>query len=151
MRRMEPNIGYLLSDSGRLLRRTFDERVRSLGLTAVQARLLLSLVKFPGKNQVFYAERIEVEPITLTRIVDRLEEAGWIERVADPCDRRARLLQLTDKSREIVEPLRSIVNELVEDLAEGLTATEVETLATLLEKVSANLSAEREMKEAANG
>ncbi|MBX7499957.1 MarR family transcriptional regulator [Qipengyuania sp. YG27] len=148
---METNIGYLLSDSGRLLRKTFDERVRSLGLTAVQARLLMSLVKFPDNNQAFYAERIEVEPITLTRIVDRMEEAGWVERVFDPNDRRARLLHLTDKSREIVEPLRVIVNALVEDMAEGLTAQEQDMLARLLEKVSANLTAEREIRNVANG
>ena len=148
---MENNLGYLLSDSGRLLRKTFDERVRSLGLTAVQARLLLSLVKFPDRNQVFYAERIEVEPITLTRIVDRMEEAGWVERVADPTDRRARLLHLTDKSREIVEPLRVIVNALVDDLAEGLTSQEQDLLAQLLGKISANLAAERELRNVANG
>jgi len=148
---METNIGYLLSDSGRLLRKTFDERVRSLGLTAVQARLLMSLVKFPDNNQAFYAERIEVEPITLTRIVDRMEEAGWVERVFDPHDRRARLLHLTDKSREIVEPLRGIVDALVEDMAEGLTEQEQDMLARLLEKVSANLSAEREIRNVANG
>jgi MarR family transcriptional regulator for hemolysin len=148
---METNVGYLLSDSGRLLRKTFDERVRSLGLTAVQARLLLSLVKFPDHNQVFYAERIEVEPITLTRIVDRLEESGWVERVADPCDRRARLLHLTDKSREIVEPLRTIIDGLVADMVEGLSASEQQALAGLLEKVSENLSAERIMKDVANG
>ncbi len=148
---METNIGYLLSDSGRLLRKTFDERVRSLGLTAVQARLLMNLVKFPDNNQAFYAERIEVEPITLTRIVDRMEEAGWVERVFDPNDRRARLLHLTDKSREIVEPLRVIVAALVEDMAEGLTAQEQDMLARLLEKVSANLTAEREIRNVANG
>ncbi len=148
---METNIGYLLSDSGRLLRRTFDERVRSLGLTAVQARLLLSLVKFPDNNQAFYAERIEVEPITLTRIVDRLEEAGWVERVPDARDRRARILHLTDKSREIVEPLRTIIEGLVADMAEGLSASERATLAMLLGKISANLSAEREIREVANG
>lgn len=148
---METNIGYLLSDSGRLLRKTFDERVRSLGLTAVQARLLMSLVKFPDNNQAFYAERIEVEPITLTRIVDRMEEAGWVERVADPGDRRARLLHLTDKSREIVEPLRVIVNALVEDMADGLTQKEQDMLARLLEKISSNLSADREIRNVANG
>ena len=142
---MENNIGYLLSDSGRLLRKTFDERVRDLGLTAVQARLMLSLVKFPDNNQAFYAERIEVEPITLTRIVDRMEEAGWVER-----DRRARLLHLTDKSREIVEPLRAIVNALVEDMAEGLTSREQDLLAELLGKISANLSAEREYRNVVN-
>jgi DNA-binding MarR family transcriptional regulator len=151
MRSMDSNFGYLLSDSARLLRRTFDERVRSLGLTAVQARLLLSLSKFPDKNQAFYAERIEVEPITLTRIVDRMEEAGWVERVADPKDRRARLLHPTDKSREIVEPLRAIVNALVADMAEGLTKREQDLLAQLLERISANLSAEREFRNVANG
>lgn len=148
---METNVGYLLSDSGRLLRKTFDERVRSLGLTAVQARLLLSLVKFPDNNQAFYAERIEVEPITLTRIVDRLEESGWVERMADPSDRRARLLHLTDKSREIVEPLRTIIDGLVADMVEGLTVQEQDALASLLVKVSENLSAERVLKDVANG
>ncbi|MEZ5682201.1 MAG: MarR family transcriptional regulator [Erythrobacter sp.] len=148
---METNLGYLLSDSGRLLRKTFDERVRNLGLTAVQARLLLVLFKFPDNNQAFYAERIEVEPITVTRIIDRMEEAGWVERVADPSDRRARLIHLTAKSREIVEPLRVIVNGMVEDMVMGLTAAERETLAGLLEKISANLSAEREFKDVANG
>ena len=148
---METNLGYLLSDSGRLLRKTFDERVRNLGLTAVQARLLLVLFKFPDNNQAFYAERIEVEPITVTRIIDRMEEAGWVERVADPNDRRARLLHLTAKSREIVEPLRVIVNGMVDDMVEGLSSGERETLATLLEKISVNLSAEHEFKDVANG
>lgn len=148
---MKSNIGYLLSDSGRLLRRTFDERVRSLGLTAAQARLLLSLEKFPDNNQVFYAERIEVEPITVTRMVDRMEEAGWVERVADPNDRRARILHLTDKSREIVEPLRVIINGLVADMTEGLSPEEKRTMITLLEKISANLTAERETKDIVNG
>lgn len=148
---MELHIGYLLSDSGRLLRRTFDERVRSLGLTAVQARLLLSLEKFPDNNQAFYAERIEVEPITLTRIVDRMEEAGWVERVADPNDRRARLLHLTDKSREIVEPLRVIIDGLLDDVLTGLSVHEREALAALLQKVTANLNAERETKDIVNG
>ena len=148
---METNIGYLLSDSGRLLRRTFDERVRSLGLTAVQARLLLSLVKFPDNNQAFYAERIEVEPITLTRIVDRMEESGWVERMPDPTDRRARLLHLTAKSREIVEQLSRIIDGLLADMSEGLTATELKTLAGLLERVAANLAAERDTKDIVNG
>ena len=148
---MNKNLGYLLTDSGRLLRRTFDQRVRRLDLTAVQARLLLSLVKFPDQNQAFHAERIEVEPITLTRIVDRREEAGWVERAPDPQDRRARILHLTDKSREIVEPLRTIVNGLVDDMVKGLSEAETATLANLLEKVSANLATQQEIEETTNG
>ena len=149
---MESNIGYLLSDSSRLLRRAFDERVRGLGLTAVQARLLLSLQKFPDNNQAFYAERLEIEPITLTRIVDRIEDAGWIARVADPSDRRARLLHLTDKSRGIVGMLRTRVKGLVEDMSQGLSTGERAELIRLLAIVAQNLSADRtDTTDAANG
>ena len=149
---MDINIGYLLNDSSRLLRRAFDERVRSLGLTAVQARLLLSLEKFPDNNQAFYADRLEVEPITLTRIVDRMEEAGWIARVPDPDDRRARHLHLTEKSRGIVGKLRGRVEGLVEDLAFDLSSGERAELIRLLGVVAENLAAGRgAVKEVANG
>jgi DNA-binding MarR family transcriptional regulator len=151
MRGMTPNIGYLLSDNSRQLRRLFDERVRGLGLTAAQARLLLSLEKFPDSNQAFYADRIEVEPITLTRLVDRMEDAGWIERRADPTDRRARILHLTEKAQDIVVPLRQIVEGLVEDILEGIDAGDRVRLAALLETIGSNLSAQRELPEVANG
>ena len=149
---METNIGYLLSDSSRLLRRAFDERVRSLGLTAVQARLLLALQKFPDNNQAFHADRLEVEPITLTRIVDRMEEAGWIERVPDPGDRRARHLHLTEKSRCIVTKVGQRVETLVDDMSAGLSIGERADLMRLLGVVADNLAADRSAaKEVVNG
>lgn len=149
---MEPNIGYLLNDTSRLLRRAFDERMRALGLTAPQARLLLALEKFPDNNQAFYAERLEVEPITLTRLVDRMEEADWIERMPDPTDRRARILHLTGKSLDIVSKVRGRVEGLVEDLSQGLSNAERGELKRLLTLVSENLIADREAaKEVANG
>lgn len=149
---MDANIGYLLSDSSRLLRRAFDERMRALGLTAVQARLLLSLQKFPDNNQAFYADRLEVEPITLTRIVDRMEEAGWIERAPDPGDRRARRLHLTDKSRGIVSKVYSRVEALVGEMTAGLSERDEAELSRLLTIVSENLAAGRgSVQETANG
>ena len=148
---MIPNIGYLLSDNSRLLRRLFDQRVSDLGLTAVQARLLLALEKFPEQNQAFYADRIEVEPITLTRLADRMEEAGWIERRPAPQDRRARILAITEKAQDIVKPLRAIVDQLVEDILEGIDAEERERLARLLEVVGNNMTAQRETPEITHG
>jgi DNA-binding MarR family transcriptional regulator len=136
--------GYRLADNSRQLRRLFDERVRSLGLTGQQARLLISLERNPDQNQVFYAERLEIEPITLTRIVDRLEEAGWVERRSDPCDRRARILHLTDKSRSIVTRLRSIVETLFEDMLDGIDAAERTAFARALERIATNLAAARQ-------
>lgn len=148
---MRTNLGYLLSDNSRQLRRLFDDRVSRLGLTAVQARLLLSLDKFPDRNQAYYAERLEIEPITLTRIVDRMEDAGWIERRADPSDRRARILHLTAKSHDVVDPLRAILETMVEDMLEGISAEERETMMRLLETISANVARQRAGKELIDG
>jgi DNA-binding MarR family transcriptional regulator len=142
--------GYRLADNSRLLRRLFDERVRSLGLTAAQARLLLSLERHPDENQVFHADMLEIEPITLTRIADRLEEAGWIERRSDPADRRARILHLTDKSRGIVTRLRVTVETLFEDMLGGFDPAERALFASLLDRIGTNLAAAREL-EAAHG
>ena len=141
---MSMETGYRLADNSRQLRRLFDERVRGLGITGPQARLLLSLERNPGENQAFYAERLEIEPITLTRIVDRLEEAGWIERRSDPADRRARILHLTDKSRGIVTRLRISVEGLFEEMLAGFDAGEREVFADLLERIATNLATARQ-------
>tara|TARA_B100000678_G_C18099815_1_gene458299 strand:- start:220 stop:669 length:450 start_codon:yes stop_codon:yes gene_type:complete len=149
---MEPTTGYLLSDSSRLLRRAFDERVRGLGLTAAQARLLLSMVKFPDENQSFHADRMEMEAITLTRMVDRMEEAGWVERLPDLSDGRARILHLTPKSHGIVARLQERIAELMTDMLAGFSQGETQDLNRLLGKIADNLSAEREVtKDAAHG
>ncbi len=138
--------GYRLADNSRQLRRLFDERVRGLGLTGPQARLLLSLQRKPNENQSFYAERLEIEPITLTRIVDRLEDAGWVERQTDPADRRARILHLTDKSRGIVTRLQASVEALFEDMLGGFDPDERAVFANLLDRMAANLVAARQLE-----
>lgn len=143
-------LGYRMADNSRLLRRLFDERVRDHGLTAAQARLLLSLDRQNGENQAFYADMLEVEPITLTRIVDRMEEAGWLERRPDPSDRRARRLHLTAKSKGIVTDLRGITEDMFEQVLDGLSEKEREQLAAMLELIGRNLVAARE-KELALG
>jgi DNA-binding MarR family transcriptional regulator len=136
--------GYRLADNSRQLRRLFDERVRGLGLTGPQARLLLSLERHPDQNQAFYAERLEIEPITLTRIADRLEDAGWIERQADPADRRARILHLTDKSRGIVTRLRASAEGLFDEVLGGFDPAERALFAAMLDRIAANLAAARQ-------
>ncbi len=72
------NIGYLLGDRSRLLRRAFDDRVRAVGVTGPQARLLMYLSRYEGENQGFYAEQLDVEAITLCRMVDRMADAGLV-------------------------------------------------------------------------
>ena len=145
------HIGFLLADNSRLARWAFDRQVREIGVTGPQARLLLLLNRFPGENQSFYAEQLEVEPITLCRMVDRLEEAGLAERRRDPADRRAWRLHLTAKSRKTTERLQTRVNSLVEDMLEGLSEDEREEFERLLSQISANLAARRDTLRAANG
>ncbi|HTK72687.1 MAG TPA: MarR family transcriptional regulator [Croceibacterium sp.] len=145
------HIGYLLADNSRLARWAFDQQVREIGVTGPQARLLLTLHRVPGENQGYYAERLEVEPITLCRMVDRLEEASMVERRPDPADRRAWQLHLTDKSRKIVEKLQQRVDSLVEDMLDGLTSAERSEFARLLNVVGANLSERRETARISHG
>ncbi|GGZ96814.1 hypothetical protein GCM10011617_16770 [Novosphingobium arvoryzae] len=130
---------YLISDSSRLLRRAFDNRVRTLGVTGPQARLLLVLSVTEGENQGYYAERLDVEPITLCRMVDRMEEAGLLERRRDPADRRAWQVHLTERSRPMIERLRECVEQLNDDMQAGLDANQRSLLADALERVRMNL------------
>lgn len=138
---MDNNPGYLLSDNSRLLRRAFDERVREVGVTSPQARLLLNLERHPGRNQAFYAEQLEIEPITLCRMVDRMEEAGLVKRHADPDDRRARLLHLTGRSRGEIARIRAGLNGLIETMMADFSKAEQDMFMDMLARVSANLSA----------
>ena len=145
------HIGYLLADNSRLARWAFDQQVREIGVTGPQARLLLNLSRRPGENQGFYAEQLEVEPITLCRMVDRLEEAGMVERRRDPADRRAWQLHLTAKSQKVVAKLQQSVDSLVDDMLCGLTLQEREEFARLLKTVGTNLSGRRDVARISNG
>lgn len=145
------SLPYLLSDSARLLRRAFDARVRVLGMTSPQARLLLLLHVGEGENQGFYADRLEVEPISLTRMIDRMEESGLIERRRDPSDRRAWRLHLTDKSRKVIDQVRAGLAGLEDEMLVGLSTTQREALGDALETIRNNFTAARTALEVANG
>ncbi|MBS0482898.1 MAG: MarR family transcriptional regulator [Proteobacteria bacterium] len=142
---------YLLSDTARLLRRAFDARVSLLGMTSTQARLLLTLSHSEGENQVAYAERLEVEPITLCRLIDRMAEADLIERRPDPADRRAWRIHLTDSSRRKLDEVRQCLAGLEEEVLAGLSARQCEDLSATLELIRGNIAGGRTTGIAANG
>ena len=132
-------ICYLLSDTARLLRREFDARVRQLGVTGPQARLILLLETSEGENQGFYAERLEVEAISLGRMLDRMADAGLVERRTDPGDRRAWRIHLTAPSRAVIGRLRVCIEALEAAMLAGLSQSERADSAVLLAKMRANL------------
>lgn len=115
-------------------------QVRAAGVTGPQARLLLLLGLHEGQNQGFYAEQLDVEAITLGRMLDRMEEAGLIERRRDPADRRAWRVHLTESGQQRLPRLRDSVAPMVEAMLAGLSEGQREQLAQTLEQVRANLN-----------
>jgi DNA-binding MarR family transcriptional regulator len=130
----------MVADVSHLMRRAFDERARSSGLSRPQWRVLTMLRRHEGINQGGLAELVEVEPITLCRMVDRLQEAGLVERRADPADRRAWRLHLTDKARALLEEMRPMAFSLFDDAMTGLDPAERSDLFRMLERIRTNLS-----------
>ncbi|MFV3076050.1 MarR family winged helix-turn-helix transcriptional regulator [Niveispirillum fermenti] len=135
-----PAFGAALADTARLLRRRFDQRLRFTGSTRAQWHAIFKISKQEGVKQAELAEVLEVEPITLTRLLDRMGDGGWVERKPDPTDRRARLLYLTDKAREALVPMRLVVDEIYEEALAGISPAERAELVRILSKIRANLS-----------
>ena len=140
MKTGKDTIGFLLNDAARLMRKDFERRTRSLGLTRAQWQALFHLARNEGCNQATLADLLEVEPITLARLVDRLELSGLVERRPDPSDRRARLLFLGERAHPLLEQLRALGAETREIALAGIGEDERTLLMTLLTKMRANLS-----------
>lgn len=114
-------LGFLLHDAARLLRKRFEARASGYGLSAAQWRLLVRLVKDEGVAQARLAELLEIEPISVSRLLDRMGEGGWIERRQDANDRRVRMIFPTDKSRAAFAEVKSMAGEVYEDALAGLS------------------------------
>ncbi len=140
---LDNGLGMLLTDNARLLRRRFDRRARVLGVTRAQWEVLKNLYRNEGINQAGMAELLEVEPITLCRQIDRMEEAGLVERRADPGDRRARCLYMTEKSWRILEDAHTIAVGLHAEALAGLVPDQVTQLMGALLHIRNNLSSRR--------
>jgi MarR family transcriptional regulator for hemolysin len=146
---MEPSL-IEIGETAHALRRAFDRRAATLGVTRAQWRVLVRLSRQPGLRQVDLADCLDVEPITLCRIVDRLEEAGLVERQRDPSDRRAWRLELTAKAEPLVEKLRTLATGLSSEAFAGLNPAEIETMRNALATVRDNIMALQPPKKALN-
>ena len=148
---MKDSIAFLISDVSRLMRRRFDERARLIGVTRTQWRVLKFLQRGEGINQGGLADLLEVEPISLCRMIDRLEESGLVERRRDPRDRRAWQIFLTDRARPLLSELAKISEELLGTALAGVAAPEHDAAMAVLARIYSNLSESHEDSEAANG
>lgn len=133
------NPGYLIQDVARLLRVAFDRRVRHMGLTRAQWFVLAHLYRDDGRTQRALADELDMEPAPLGRLIDRLEESGWVRRAPAPGDRRAKLIFLTDRILPLIEGLRAAADNLYLDAFKGLSAKRVDEFIEALAIAKTNL------------
>jgi len=135
------SFGFVLHETARLLSKRYDQRSKSLGLTRAQCQVLAYLVYHEGINQAGLAELLELEPISLGRLVDRMAQAGWVERRPDPRDRRAWQLFITEKAKPLFAEMVTIGREVRAEALAGFTPEEGGRIMELLLRARHNLSA----------
>lgn len=135
----DQSIGFYINDIARLLRRNFNRRAQGLGLSQAQWRALAYLSRQEGVNQVTLAESLEVQPITLARLIDRLQEAGLVDRRPDSDDRRAVRLYLTAGAQDILDRMWALAAETREEAMTGLPQESRKALMETLRHMKQNL------------
>ena len=145
----EETFGFLLSDTARMLRRRFDSAARAHGVSRAQWRVLFALSRHEGINQAGLADYLEVETITLCRMIDRLQEAGLVERRADPADRRAWRLFLTPAALPLFDTLKHIGENVVAEALAGISEPAKASLLEALQAIRGNLARPPERRVAA--
>jgi MarR family transcriptional regulator, transcriptional regulator for hemolysin len=138
---LQPNIGAMMRDVARLIRRRFERRARQTGLpiTREQARALLLIARNEGLSQAAVATMLDIEPIALVRIIDRLHEEGLVERRLHPTDRRVRTLWLTSRAWGVVDRVLMLNAETREAACAGLPPAAREMLMRALVHMKGNL------------
>ena len=149
------NLYLTLHDVARLLRRTIDQRAQAIGLTSAQWRILSSVARAELLNQeplsqAGLADQMDMEPITLSRHIDRMQAAGLIERRPNPSDRRAYRLFVTESSRPLLQSFRAVGTECLSHALAGIGDDEVALVTEILSRMRVNLAAKPDSGEPEN-
>ncbi|MEJ0035435.1 MAG: MarR family transcriptional regulator [Gammaproteobacteria bacterium] len=135
------HFGFMVKDVYRLWVRLFEQRLPQLGMTFTQCKVLVFLSRNEGTTQAKLAEASDTEPMTLVRVLDRMERDGWIERRPDPADRRAYRLHLKPASSRVLTEIVRIGEKARNEALAGLAAEQREQMMDMLEHVRTNLVA----------
>ncbi|MFO1319108.1 MAG: MarR family transcriptional regulator [Burkholderiales bacterium] len=145
------NFGFILNDVARLMRTTFDRRVRALGFTRSQWWVLNHVFRNNGATQSELADVLEVEKATLGRLLDRMEQKRWIRREPDAADRRVRRVFLTVEVEPAIKAMRAAAAELRREALTGLTGEQQESFVDALLTIKSNLARPDSAAGARNG
>lgn len=140
MKRQSYLLGFLVADIARLMRRAYKQRQQRSGLTVAQARALVQISRREGVRQVDLAEMLEVQPITLARLIDKLAQSGLVERRPDPTDRRAYLVYLTRAAAPHLSAIEAVAASIRADALRGLDSREASLVVDALQKIHNNLA-----------
>ncbi len=138
---MSNDLLSLLHDLARHSRMEADRRASAQGLTLAQWKILIHLERQAGLSQKELAEILEVEPITIARLIDRLEAHGLVQRRDDPADRRIWRLHLTPGAEPVLKALAQERVAMLEAITEGLARAEIATVEAAMERMKANVVA----------
>src|ERR1700709_2059765 len=133
---LDKRFGFLIADVDRLCGKRFDELAKSsLDLTRAQCRALAYLSHHGEMNQASLADLLAVAPISAGRLLDRMEEGGWIQRFPNPADRRERQVRMTPKAENALDKARRVGDEIANEALAGLAPLEKAQLISLLQRV----------------
>ena len=136
----ENSIGYLIHEVARMMRRRFEEEASTHGFTLPQWRALAEIYRSEGIAQVSLAAALDVDQMTVSGIVSRLEKRGLIDRYPDPNDSRAKLARLTPAGRALVTNAKNVGRALYENALDGLSAADRDAMAAKLRLIRDNLN-----------
>jgi DNA-binding MarR family transcriptional regulator len=130
----------LLHDASRALRKRFEQRTSDLGLSSAQWRLLLLVCREPGCAQSRFADALDIEPISVSRLIDRMVSGGWLLRQDDPKDRRVKLVLPTPRALSAYHHIKAIADDVYAEALVGVSATEAQLLIRGLRQIIDNLT-----------
>jgi len=136
---LEREVAFNINDVARLLKTYADQRARDLGMTRAQWAVLARVERSEGLKQCELADTLDLQPITLTRLIDRLCDGGLIERRSDPDDRRAKRLYLTPAARPVLDGLTRLGQDIMATVLAGIEPAAVEQLLAHLLTLKTNL------------
>ena len=136
---LEREVAFNINDVARLLKTYADQRARDLGMTRAQWAVLARIERSEGLKQCELADTLDLQPITLTRLIDRLCDGGLIERRPDPDDRRAKRLYLTPAARPVLDGLTRLGQDIMATVLAGIEPGAVEQLLAHLLTLKTNL------------
>ena len=136
---VDMNFLFTLGELQRLVRAYADKQAARYGITRAQWAVLAKVERTEGLKQTELAEQMEMQPITLTRLIDKLCDNGWIERRSDDTDRRVNRLYLRKAARPLLGKLSGLRSELTATALDGISQSDAQRLLTQLETIKENV------------